>query len=631
MLWPLLLSMAWSQDEPSDQTLVYYNARMALREGQSLEATKLWLLRNALEDHTEQVSPHDPDFHPVTWAALGDLGICQDGYPTDEAGVGLWPVAMHNWVVRNRGRRTKQKPPRPYDAFEVGRQQRLISIEDVLGADELNTVRLYRGKCARPKLALLATGQSFTADLSDRLVSARLMKYLLERSRKTLVEERVRGMSAIDARLFDIYLQMAALAAREARQKANERARRGREKGLSRDSVTALREEAPVYTFSPNSEPARILTEAVHWPASEWMALSPDRRLFLFDHAKAYGGDPEALDAVALDIIDELIAQGEGEQVEKWIAHRHPDLEDQEIIWRGDRGHGLMALDRDSGFRERSVIALHRGVSLLEGGDLPGALRSFAYSLQFAPESRVAEDVQSLSLRWLSYVASQFEITDELLITLQQLVPRRDYAVILEDLMWSAAFHADAASFERGVRYQSGHGALERRVALLQPLANGDVGGFSNAIRTRLDVSPSETLRFLNQLVQRLELEDADVRASQLQTLVLIRKQLAPLSDANSKGRQGRTAGLLMERTQAIIEGLGSLGNDPSNHDRARSLDPNSEVFAGSVRLAPVDPLPWPFRASDVSAPSIFSPLALTPVEWRDERGEWVYGWSVGG
>ena len=60
---------------PTDHDLVYYNARMALREGHSLEVIKLWLLRNALESETGRISRHDMDFRSVTWAALGEAGI----------------------------------------------------------------------------------------------------------------------------------------------------------------------------------------------------------------------------------------------------------------------------------------------------------------------------------------------------------------------------------------------------------------------------------------------------------------------------------------------------------------------------------------------------------------------------
>jgi len=253
-----------------------------------------------------------------------------------------------------------------------------------------------------------------------------------------------------------------------------------------------------------------------------------------------------------------------------------------------------------------------------------------AYAMQHSPESQSSSTVQNLSHRWLSYVASQYVITDDLLITLQQLVPRREYASILEDLMWRAAFHADRTSFERGRRNQQGRGALERRLTLLEPLASGDVRWFSVQIRDGLNRSPSEVLRFLDQLVERLEREDGDVRADHVPTLMALRVLLEPLSpEAGQTGRQSRNAADLLARTQAILEGLGSMPGDTSS--QARSLSPTGEVFAGSVRLAPSDPLPWPFRESTIPAPSVFSPLTLTPEEWRGEDGEWVFGWSISG
>ena len=257
-------------------------------------------------------------------------------------------------------------------------------------------------------------------------------------------------------------------------------------------------------------------------------------------------------------------------------------------------------------------------------------MRSMAYALRYSTESRAADEVHSLSLRWLTYLASQFEITDDLLITLQELVPRREYSILLEDLMWSAAFRADRVSFERGERNQAGRGALERRLSTLRPLANGDVGGFTGLIKSGLARSPSETTRFLDQMLDRLELEDGDVRASHIPTLVRIRQLLEPLTTDERAGRQGKKARELMDRSQAILEGLDALGPDASTRDRARSLDPDSEVFAGSVRLAPSDALPWPFSESGAPAPSVFTTIELTPIEWKEDDG-WVLGWSIEG
>ena len=624
----LLMGLALAQ-EPGEQTLVYYNARMALREGRPDEALRLWLLRNVLEDESGVVSIHDPDFHSVTWAALGELGLCQDGLPTDQEGAGLWPLALHNWVVRNMGRRGFAAPSTPFRAFEVGRQQRFVSISDVLSGPELAAVQFVRGPCNLPRVALAKAGESPLASLSDRQVAARLLRDLLDNA---ALDDRVRGQAAIQARLFDLDLQLTALAAREARTQEVERARRARELGLKRGSVEAIRDESPETTLNPDSEAARILRACVDWPVGEWMALSPDRRLFLFGHARSYGGDPERLDQLALEILDRLIDQGEGAQAEDWIP-RVGSVEDplaQRVIWSGERGQRLLALDGEQGFGEGGVIALHRGVDHLERGELPQALRSLAFALQHAPESRQGEVVESLSLRWLTYVASQFEITDDLLITLQELVPRRDYAVLLEDLMWRAALRADRQSFDRGLRHQAGRNALQRRLHLLDPLASGDVNGFTARIREGLRDAPSETLQFLDQLVQRLELEDGLVRAAHVPTLEALTRLLEPLM-ADPTGRQGRKAEDLVRRGQAIIEGVGGLALDAGPGARARTLDPSGEVFVGSLRLAPADPLPWPFPVTEPSPPSVFVPLDLTPVEWRDDQGELVFGWSIGG
>ncbi len=623
------LLCAWGlAAEPSDHTLVYWNARMALREDRPLEATRLWLLRNALEDTTGRVSPHDRDFRSVTWAALGELGVCPDGHPTDEDGAGLWPLAMHNWIVRNRTRRRKPKPPKSFDALQVDRQQRLVSIGDVLGAAELSTVELFRGRCLRPRLLMLESGEALNASLSDSGVTARMLVSLLERARDTLSDD-VRGRAVLEARLFDLHLQLITLSARQARLKAREMARRGKRGGLGRASVDALVDDAPSHELDPDSEPARILRESLEWSADAWLAIEPQRRAFLFAQADAFGEQPASLDALALEVLDALIAAGDGAGVSDWIALRSVASDDQAVIWSGERGERLLSLDRDSGFTERGVIALHRGVAHLEQGDLPAALRSFAYAIGAAPDSDASEEVASLSLRWLSWVASQFEVSESLLVTLRELVPRREYSILLEDLMWSAALRADAASFARGQRNQLGRGALERRLALLRPLARGERNSFTRAIGRGLDESPSETLRFLDQLVQRLEREDADVRAAHVPTLERIRDQVTPLIETS--GRQSRTASGIVDRSLAIADGLGMLGGDTSDAERARLLDPTSEVYAGSLRLAPADPLPWPFRAPETAAPSAFQPLKLTPVEWRDAEGQLIFGWDIEG
>lgn len=631
-LGPLLALAGALAAAPSEQTVVYYNARMALREGRAPEAVRLWLLRNALEDRDRRVSPHDADFRSVTWAALGDLGLCQDGFPRDEDGAGLWPLALHNQVVRNLRRSRPARRPEAFDAFEVGLQARPVSITDVLSARELSGFELSRGRCLLPWLSLVAAGEPINARLSDRQVAARLLRHLLTRARGTLSEQ-VRGRAVIEARLFDLDLQITALAAREARQQARDAGLQGRQLGVSRTGVAALQAEAPTTNLDPSSAAAGVLRAAASWPVDEWMSLSPDRRLFLFEAARGFGGDPGRFQAIGLEILDRVIAEGDGEGAERWIGLLAPEEGEagaRASVWGGERGERLLALDADRGFRERAVVAAHRGVDQLSRGDLPGALRSLAFARQHAAESQAAAALDGLSLRWVGYVAAQFEIDENLLVTLAELLPRRDYAVLLEDLLWSAAFHADARSFQVGLDHETGRAALGRRLALLRPLAAGDSKRFFAQVRAGLGESPSETLRFLEQLVARLELEDAGVRAAQVPTLRGIRTLLDQLVET-ADGHQGRVASAVLARALAIEEGLYGLPPEANARDRARALAPGGEVYAGSVRLAPADPLPWPFRPVETQAPSVFTPVELRPVEWRDAAGELVFGWSLRG
>ncbi|MEL6349000.1 MAG: hypothetical protein AAFV53_38200 [Myxococcota bacterium] len=633
-MWLWLVGALFASPPPGDQTVIYYNARMALREARPQEVVKLWLLRNAVRDQTGEVSPHDPDFHSLIWAALGELGVCQDGLEADKEGAGLWTLALHNWVVRNLRRRMRPQQPRPFDAFTLNRQQRFVAVGDVLSTEEMRTVELFRGRCLRPRLALTTIGELPTADLSDRQVAARLLGNLLERAAENLDEDVVRGRSVISARLFDINLQLMAIAAREARQQTRDDVRQGRLLGMSRTDLEVIRADADAYAFPSDSDAARILRDSVTWPISEWMALRADRRLFLFRHARDFVDDPEQIDRISLGVIDALIVQGDGEEVEKWIAHRgvEASLDAETPIWSGERGRRLLALDPESGFQERSVIALRRGVSLLEAGDLPGALRLMAYAIRYAPESRERQAVENLSLRWLSYISSQFEVSESLLVTLQELVPRRDYAVLLEDMLWSSALRADRSSFDRAVMGQVGRGALERRAEAIQPLAAGDIGRFLRNTRRGLRDTPGETLKLLEEFLNRLEAEDADIRSAHIRTLAELRELLRPLSiEAGSTGRQSRRATELMDRSQAIVEGLGQYQMSTTRRDRARALNPDTEVFAGSLRLAPTDPLPWPFRPAEIAAPSIFAPVDLIPEERRAADGEVIFGWRIEG
>ena len=629
----LVLTLFAGATTPSDQALVYYNARMALREGRPTEALKLWLLRNAIESKTGKVSAHDADFRSVTWAALGQLGLCQDGFPDDAPGAGVWPLAVHNWVVRNMRRLPPAAGPSPFEAFTIGRQQRLVSVHDVLDSTELRAVRFRRTGCFGGTALLIGHGESWTAELSDKRVAARLLRHLLRRALGTLDPQRTVGRAALEARIFDINLRLAGLEAKARRRALRKEARQGRRGGLSKAEVTDHLATDPAVAIDPESEEGRILKRSLTWRPEEWMSLSSDRRQFIFAHATRSTGDTVALRRLKLAIIDRLIEAGEGAELQSWIAHfsASDDPATRTVLWRGARGRRILALDRDTGFRERAVIALHRGVDFLAAGRLPDALRSMAYALRWADASRGADKTRNLSRRWLSYVAAQFRVTDALLVMLKSVVPRAEFGLVLEDQLWHAALSADRASFDRCVRHQVGRGALNRRVDLLRPLAEGDVGAFATTIRGQLAESPYFVTRFLRRFLERLQAQDAEVRARHIPTLRHLKALLEEESDRAARTKRRRRATLaLIEQMRAIVEGLTGVVDHLHEGDKAHGLSPDREVFAGSFRVAPSDPLPWPFKVTPVKAPRVFTPVSLRPEEWRRANDELVFGWRVG-
>ena len=603
---------------PTEQTRVYYNARIALREGRAADALRLFLLRNAIASATQQVSGHDADLRSTAWAALGALGLCQDGMARDTDGAGLWPLAQHNWLVYAIRRPDAPAIGTPFDAFFIAKQQRFVSMGDVLDAEELRNVRFGRTGCFSRVRLLSAAGESVFAERRDRLANAHLLRYLLYKGMKTLNSQRSVGRAALAARVFDLDLQIVALEARKARREQRANGRAARRLGVTSDKG-AIR-------FGADTEAGRILRASLTWPAAEWMTLSSQRRQFLLGHALRSVGHTtigKTERALLLDVIDRLIAQRAGSEVQSWIAHaestENPALKQE--IWAGARGRALLALDAQTGFKERGAIALHRGVYALSTGALPEALRAFAEAMRWAETSRKGDAVRGLARRWLSYVASRFQVTDALLDMLQAVLPRTDLRAVLDDQVWHAALQADTASFERATQRLAQRGASRRRSERLVSLAAGDVDRFLKTLDDAFVDAPNQSLRFVQRYLERLQVQDLATRTLHRPLLDRLRRRLVRLAEP-SDGRRGlRRAQTNMAQLDAIIDGLDTTGG---------GLNPDQEVFAGSVRVAPSDTLPWPFVVAEVQAPPVFTPLDLRPIEWRDADGQLVFGWRVG-
>lgn len=613
MLWA---AVGQAQELPA-QTLVFYNARLALRDRQPTDALKLWLLRNSLK-HLGEKPTHDQAFIPVVWAAIGNLGMCADALPRDADG--LWPLAVHNQVLQLMVAMPDELPA-PYDAFETGRQQRLISLSDVLSDEELTGVSFFRTHCDLPQVMATEEGVG-GVDLSDRESAGRLLKALLQRALKTVQRERVEGAAVLETRLFDLDLALIALRVERLQQAARETAARTAAANMSRNAAADAQRRAE--KFEPTQVQAAFLRRALQWQPREWLALSEIRRAALFTHARGLAEKDGA--PLALGLIDALISARKGGEVGRWIGAL--GAEQRSAVFEGERGERLLNLDEAAGFRERAVIALHRGVSALQRGQRDEAFRQLAVAMSRAPTSRVADKVLPLARRWMSYVLAQYEVNDELLATLHTLIPRQEHAAVIEDLLWRAAFRADAASFQRLLNSVDRAGSLLARAEQMKSLAAGRPAVFATQLRDRVPDEPYFALRMIRQLIERLELEDADVRAANVDLLRALVGVMDALSQQHRQSKAHvRAAEELTGRLNALLESLDAL--DATSKTRARALTAGAERFAGHLRLAPSDPLPWPFEFVAVEAPTPFLPLTLTPVEWRGDGAEPIWGWSI--
>ena len=606
-----------------DAALVFWNARLALREGQPAEALRLWLLRNTMEARTGMVSAEDAHFRSAAWAALSGLGLCSDGLPPDSDGAALYGLVRFNEVVRAMGRRPPASGLSPFDAFSLGQQQRAVAIGSVLDAAELGAVRFGAGRCASPRLTALRAGLLPTDGLADRALAAQVLRAALVDARAAVEGAPVRGRAVLDARLLDLDLTLMALAERAAAAQARERARDARAQRLSPEAVAALlRADAPS-ADALAGEAGAILRGCAQWPIGEWLTLDPDRRRFLFDRARAAGVDAAALDAVALGVLDAMVAAGDGAEAAAWVARategRGPGQ--RAAVWAGPRGAALAALGPSDGFRGQAALALHRGVGQLAAGDRDGALRELARALHAASDAPDGDAVAALARRWVAYAAGRHRADTALIEALRGGLPRRDFGLVVEALLWRAALLGDVAS--HGALRAAAPEGIAARLAWLVPLAAGDTAAFDAALARGLREAPSGALRFVDALLDHIEAEEQAVRAAQVPVLRALRGRLRALGAA-TEGRLGAQAEARLARVDALLDGAGASAGDP-----ARAWSPDAGVFAGAVRLAPTDPLPWPFPVVPSPAPSPFVVFGFAPEEWWGPDGALVYGWRV--
>jgi hypothetical protein len=629
----LLLCCLTASPEASKQSLIFYNARMAFREGKTEETLKLWLLRNSLEDLSDLVSAHDDEFLSIVWAALGKAGLCPDGLARDKLGAGLWPLALYNWVIKAMRHPISPDDVSPFRAFELGRQERWISMRDVLDQEELESVEFFRQDCWFKYQLLVDTDQSLNAHLEERKATAKILRHLLEQALIHIDKDKFQNHRVIQARIFDLNLQLTHLGKKQHRHEKRQLTTAYKERSASSAGLKKAQDGLPLYGYKADAQASGILRQSLDWSVDDWMALSPDRRLFMFHHASRLSPKDKRLTTLCLGILDRLIDKRKGAQVQDWIGQYTALVEPsvQQEIWAGSRGQKLLSLDSSTGFQEHSSLYLHRGVEFLSRGEQRDALRSIAFALRRAPQGSSGQQITNLSRRWLSFVAAQYRVNSDLITMLHNLVDRGDFNKILEDLLWQAAFEGDDSSFHTLSLEQKNRGALKTRMEMLTPLAGAKAGVFINNIRKGLKESPYFILKFLKRFVERIETQSGDIRHNHFDTLNKLDSVLAMFSKSGQiRGSLARSTAALRQRCQSILDGLAHLYGVSQKRPLGRDVALKHEIFAGSLRLAPTDTLPWPFQKAPVQAPSAFTQLTLTPVEWVNAQKTLVWGWKIG-
>lgn len=578
------------RDEAADlDLLVSSRAFIAARRHE--DALKVWFLKNTLSSVRGTPSPQESALASAAWLAMARLRVCPEDMPQDAHG--LWTVALHNMILSSLFRGQPAPPASPFAAFSNGRQERKISARDILSPDELNTLKFSEGSCSVINKLRLQGVDYFNYVFDDtpmtRPQAAKLMIDMLNKANSLMRD--VQGLSVLQARIFDLHLFL-----------------------IGRTELT--------------EESEKILNNAESWSNTDWMALPPSRRLFLFEKVFGRSSDKQSGRRKILPILDALIDQQAGSELYSWIGLYSVDASPAELreIWSGERGSGLLSLDKQSGFLGRPAIALRRGLAALEGGEVHNALKNLGLAINYSSQEEGDDSVASqLAKRWISYISGTWKVTPDLVAVLKEVLPKDAYSVIFEDLAWRAALRSDERSFEQLMTLLRMRSAAALRVEQLVLLAKGEVKEFARRLMRRLDEEPYSTVRFIGLLLDRIESEDTQVRTR----MAPILQRLSDLHDSGGKikGRVGENLQKLSKRSHEILRVL-STDSGSSLATKARGYNPQDGVFVGHVRVAPTDPLPWPYATPKPPSPEPFAPIVVVPEQWS-AGGSPVLGWKI--
>ncbi len=547
-----------AQSEASDALVgsIFHNAWLAARDDAYTEVLQHWYLFQSLAiDRQAYAAP----FASLLWATVDHLDLCPENLELDRAGAELWPLVLHNYLIRHRkdSDRPPQLKPEGVEAFQSGFQRRRVALTTTLEAPEMLALEVQRFPCS-------AVAQS--RDLDDRALKEPAAK---SGSRvKVVKEERARLLLAflrqarlhwqegdaarlLDLRIFSIQLYL-------------------EEKGQA--DAALVEQAAALADAELDADTIAFIPQLI---AESDLPLARRRTLLLEWLDRAIARQDAAGTRRIIGLIDRL------------------DPDARVLIWSGVRGERLVAWGEN--FPEGSALALHQALDYYGQRQILPTLRSLAESTRLG----AADDASAvLAMKWIKFILLQYRFEGRLLDFLRQYLKPATFKAMAQDLMWTSVFYRERYFIEQtqtrdllGYRLRS----MQDKLSLIAAGRDGQV------IKALEKDEPRQALQFIRSFTEQL--------SGQSQPLIVRMEFLLRGMQKVVDRQVGHSA--LQQDVRLALDALLIRAGALSEQQKDRQVAAGASVMLGTVAVEPSGAAPWPFPDPERVGLNVFRAIHL--------------------
>ena len=576
---------------------LYHNAYLALEEGDFRKVMKIWYIHNSIENSVVS-KPHLPDLKSATWLAIDQLRLCPDNMLSDSNGGGLWPIILHNYVVRNHrsNKRIRPLPDHSLSTFETGIMRRPIHLKSILSPEEIRRYKPYVGKCQSMNTILEDFGLEFESlDLDEKEFTSVVLRKLLHLAASEVnLDSDIRDYVAYRIFLINLY-------------------HASRSGPTPDEQMEVQRAEEDNDDEDEASEPVdykkwrQEFLILMKMGKEQWLNLPMDDRramLSLYNELEE-GGDPLRNATYDRLLSYEITAQ-DLSLLPEIIGFRTKGKRDLAYL-NSNEGQDLIALGKNDRFPEIGALVGPLGVEAYHKGDLVRALEYFSVAIRHSSESSNGGAYYTNAMNWVKYIIMSHRFNKRLLNFTKTYLPKGAYKRLISSLVWSGAFHKESHLFRSSIFKDPTYSMRTRKlVAWLKPLALGQETLFISRLAKDLKTKPRNTIKQLAIFMEKLEEEPLPVIKSLAPLLSAIRFKLE-----NTSSRRGYIEKKSEPLKSKIDEVLAPFEKETIEASDRR-LKNGKSLSLGSLRLEPSYVWPWPFNIPDKSSIHIFRPIDLT-------------------